>query len=296
MLLIRNADIHTMTDKGCVKGNLLISDGKILSIGVHIAEEDVTRTVDATGLHVYPGFIDMHMHLIRAVEDDDKNVRDICSDALASGVTTQALWPENSGWCRVYHGRDRAEVDGSVWMIRPEELTDAELAGELNKYQRIACEIDGERQLRRVLEHADGRGTKLILAHLRGCEGMLAQVAASGCAVVLGASAVRCGGGYAAAAALSAMGVRIALTSDYPATRLHHLPLCAGLCVRAGMNRDAAVSAITRGAAEILGLDGCCGSIRPGMRADLNRFDGDPLMLATARIMTVSGGVIEKES
>ena len=39
-------------------------------------------------------------------------------------------------------------------------------------------------------------------------------------------------------------------------------------------------------------LDTACGALVPGMRADLALFDGDPLMLATARVMTVCGGEI----
>ena len=113
----------------------------------------------------------------------------------------------------------------------------------------------------------------------------------------MGACVLRSGGSaYGLAAELARAGVTLALTSDYPATRLHHLPLCAGLCVRGGMDRQDALRAITVQAARLLRVEKDCGTIEPGKRADLALFDGDPLMLATARVMTVSAGEIVRES
>lgn len=80
----------------------------------------------------------------------------------------------------------------------------------------------------------------------------------------------------------AAPGVLVALTADYPATRPHHLPICAGLCVRAGMPAADAFRAVTADAARLLGLHNVCGALRPGLRADLTLYDGDPLRLASA--------------
>ncbi len=78
------------------------------------------------------------------------------------------------------------------------------------------------------------------------------------------------------AALLRERGVRVALSTLGEAHRAHRLRLAAGNAVAAGLDRDAALAAITRVPAEILGLDGI-GVLRPGARADLVIWNGDPL-------------------
>lgn len=303
MLLIRNGLIHTMTEAGSFQGDLLIHDGKIVTVQEHVDADalELERIVDAKGLHICPGLIDAHMHLVGDGEDDGKNIRALCEDALSAGITTQGLWPEKMETCLVRHGREMAAVRQPMRAIQPEALDDIQLVcimeEAVQRDERLACEVNGERMLRRLLKHRQATGVSLVLIHLSGCEDMLDEVVASGSEVILGACVLRSGGsGYVMAQKLHQAGVGVALTSDYPATRLHHLPLCAGLCLRAGMSHDAVLEAITCNAARVLRVHDVCGCIVPGMRADLAVFDGDPLMLATARVMTVSGGTIIHES
>lgn len=303
MLLIRNGLIHTMTEMGSFQGDLLIHNGKIVTVQPHVDADalELERTVDAKGWHICPGLIDAHMHLVEDGGDDGKNIQALCEDALGAGITTQGLWPEKMGTCLVRHGRETAVVRQPMHAIQPEALDDAQLICAMEEAtqrdERIACEVNGERMLRRLLKHRQATGASLVLVHVSGCEEMLEEIVASGSEAILGACVLRSGGsGYAMAQKLHQAGVTVALTSDYPATRLHHLPLCAGLCLRAGMSHDAALRAITSNAARVLRVHHVCGCIAPGMRADLSVFDGDPLMLATARVMTVSGGTIMHES
>ncbi len=304
MLLIRNGWIHTMTSAGSFPGDILTDGGKLMRVERRIDPSTLEpeRVVEAEGLHVYPGLIDAHMHLVRASEDDTKNMLDLCSDALSSGVTTQAMWPEAGGECIVCHGHEKAkDLDAPMHMLHHEDMSDRALAQAMEEAardgRRLALEIYGEKALRRILSLQGDSGCPLVLTHLTGCEAMAREIIASGCEVIMGACVLRSGGSaYGLAAELTRAGVTLALTSDYPATRLHHLPLCAGLCVRGGMDRQDALRAITVQAARLLRVDGVCGTIEPGKRADLAIFDGDPLMLATARIMTVSAGEILRES
>ena len=304
MLLIRNGWIHTMTSAGSFPGDILTDGWKLLRVERRIDPSTLEpeRIVEAEGLHVYPGLIDVHMHLVKASEDDTKNMLDLCSDALASGVTTQAMWPEEAGACIVCHGQERAgDIDAPIHMLCHEDLSDKELsdamAEAVHAGRRLACEVYGEKALRRLLSLRCESGCPLVLTHLTGCEAMAREIIASGCEVVMGACVLRSGeSAYGLAAELARAGVLLALTSDYPATRLHHLPLVAGLCVRGGMDSQDALKAITVQAARLLRVDKVCGTIEQGKRADLAIFDGDPLMLATARIMTVSAGKIVRES
>lgn len=76
---------------------------------------------------------------------------------------------------------------------------------------------------------------------------------------------------------LDRSGVLIGLTTDHPVIPLQYLPLCAALAVRSGMDREAALRAITINPAKILGIDSRVGSLEPGKDADFAVWQGDPL-------------------
>ena len=89
---------------------------------------------------------------------------------------------------------------------------------------------------------------------------------------------------------MSAAGIEPALITDHPVIPEQYLPLCAALAVREGMDRMAALRAVTINPARILRLDGRVGSLRPGKDADVVVFDGDPLSLEThVRLVAVNG-------
>lgn len=79
------------------------------------------------------------------------------------------------------------------------------------------------------------------------------------------------------AARLQELGVEFCLITDHPVVPVEHLRVCASLAVRAGLDRDTALRAITANPARILKIDDELGSIRPGNRADLVAFEGHPL-------------------
>ena len=299
VLLIQNGYLHTMTNRPA-QGDILLAGGRILQVAERIDPHTLEpeRVIDASGLHVCPGLIDPHMHLVRASAREEDDVPAQLQAALDAGVTTCTLWPEEGGaTCRTYHGTSPAASGYAIQTLNAAGLDDAHLRAAMEqaaKEQRhLGCEIHGASSLRRVLALGRDTGCRLILTHLTGCHAMAEAIAVSGYPVILGACCLRSGGSsYDLAAKLQALGATVALTADYPATRLHHLPLCAGLCARAGMPREDALACVTVNAARLLGLETVCGALAPGMRADLALFDGDPLMLATARIMTVCGGEI----
>jgi len=57
IFLLKNATIHTVT-KGTIQGDLLIKDGIIAEIGTVTQMDAGSTTIECTGMHVYPGFID----------------------------------------------------------------------------------------------------------------------------------------------------------------------------------------------------------------------------------------------
>ena len=58
-LLIKNGTL--VLKDGERKADILLDDGKIAEIGENLSVK--CKTIDANGLHVLPGLIDMHVHL-----------------------------------------------------------------------------------------------------------------------------------------------------------------------------------------------------------------------------------------
>ena len=63
MLLIQHGILHTMESDDPIRADLLIRDGKIAKIAPKLSPEKDVQTLNAEGLHIYPGFIDAHSHI-----------------------------------------------------------------------------------------------------------------------------------------------------------------------------------------------------------------------------------------
>ena len=97
------------------------------------------------------------------------------------------------------------------------------------------------------------------------------------------------------AAVLKENGVTVAICTDHPEVPIQFLPLSAAIAVRAGMDHDDALRAITSVPAKILGLEKKIGSIAPGRIADFSVFEGDPLSVYEKPVWVVAGGEIVKK-
>ncbi len=91
-------------------------------------------------------------------------------------------------------------------------------------------------------------------------------------------------------ALLHKAGVRLALITDHPETPLQYLGICAGLAVREGLPREAALRAITLDAAAIVGIEDRVGSLTVGKDADLVLFGDDPFTVAAKPRAVMIGG------
>ncbi len=60
-MIIRNALIHDAIHQEPYQGDILIKDGKLVSVGGEAAGDE--EVLDASGLHAYPGFVDAHSHI-----------------------------------------------------------------------------------------------------------------------------------------------------------------------------------------------------------------------------------------
>ena len=61
MLCIKNGIIHNAISKEAFVADIMIEDGKIVKIGAGL-NADGAEIIDATDLHVYPGFVEAHCH------------------------------------------------------------------------------------------------------------------------------------------------------------------------------------------------------------------------------------------
>lgn len=95
-------------------------------------------------------------------------------------------------------------------------------------------------------------------------------------------------------AILKKAGVEVAICTDHPEVPIQYLALSAGIAVRAGMEHDDAIRAITSVPAKILGLSDRIGSVAPGIDADLAVFKGDPLSVYEKPVWVIAGGKIVK--
>ena len=83
--LIKNAKIIDGTGNPWFKADLLIENGKIKEIARSIRNEDVDEIIDASGLIVSPGFIDIHTH------SDQTIFTSRGENILTQGVTTHVV-------------------------------------------------------------------------------------------------------------------------------------------------------------------------------------------------------------
>ncbi len=85
-------------------------------------------------------------------------------------------------------------------------------------------------------------------------------------------------------------GIPFALMTDHPVIPIQHLPVCAALCVREGLDVDEALRAITINAAKVVGLGERVGSLEVGKEADVAIFDGHPLDIRSHCLRTIING------
>lgn len=288
-MLIKGGCIHTMSEQGTIVGDILVRGNRIAEVGasIDLPEEEISCKLEAKGLVVVPGLIDAHIHA--GPETDER----LLQSEHSSGVTLGMLWPEEEGRCQILTHNGPAPSD--VYMLQPGRYTDKQLHERMialaEEGLRISCEIHQARECRRMLQLVHSTGIRVILAHLSGCEELLEAVVMSGCPVIVGLSSSRTSSPWAMACQLEAIGAAVSVTCNWPDAKLRHLPLCAALCAREGMDRDRALHLVTTAPAAILRRSEA-GCIKPGCRADLVIYDGDPLLLASSHVMTIVDGKI----
>lgn len=97
---------------------------------------------------------------------------------------------------------------------------------------------------------------------------------------------------FKTAGLLSQNGILTAITTDHPVSMIQFLPICAGLAVKAGMDMEEGLKAITINAARICNVADRVGSLVVGKDADITIFDGNPMEVFTRNLCTIVDGKI----
>lgn len=97
-LLIRGGRVLDGTGNPAFVADVGVAGGEIVAVG-DLAGASAAREIDASGLHVTPGFIDMHSHADRSLFNGDIEIRR-ASNLVAQGITTVVFGPDgrNPAW------------------------------------------------------------------------------------------------------------------------------------------------------------------------------------------------------
>ncbi len=94
-LLITNGRVIDPSSKRDEVADVFIVDGKIQEVGKHISAI-AEKTIDATGLVVAPGLVDIHVHFREPGREDMETLETGSRAALAGGITTVVTMPNTA--------------------------------------------------------------------------------------------------------------------------------------------------------------------------------------------------------
>lgn len=220
----------------------------------------------------------------------------ICRTASASGGPTELMadGPLVLSLAPAVFKRDREPTSrsGAIGLLR-EALEAARTSREGVLYECLAGRRRGvfitpsAADVLTARQFADEFKLRLSLVHTREARELAETLTlGSGC-VIVGPLGAQAGLREAEAAGwLARDNVRVALAGGLPLTSADALRVGAAIAARNGLSAAAARAAITSVPAEVLGLESELGSLRPGLRADVVVFSGDPLDLRS-RVLAV---------
>ena len=157
--------------------DILIADGVVLELGQGLAAPEGTQTIDASGLLVTPGLIDMHVHLRDPGLEYKEDIATGSRAAAAGGFTSVACMPNTSpvidskAIASYIVNKAKSEALVNVFPIgcitkggKGESLAEM---GELKEAGCVGVSDDGKpvcnsELMRRALEYAKGVGITVI--------------------------------------------------------------------------------------------------------------------------------------
>ena len=174
-MIIKNGSV-VLQDK-VVKADVQIADGKIVKIADGICAKTGERVIDATGKHIFPGLIDMHVHLRDPGYEYKEDIESGTKAAVKGGFTQICCMPNTNpitdNKVVVSYIKHRANEVGAC-KVHPigaitkgskgEQLADI---GEMKRAGAVAISDDGvavksSRLMRLAMEYASGFDIKCL--------------------------------------------------------------------------------------------------------------------------------------
>ncbi len=177
-LLIKNGYVIDPAQGTNTGKNLFIEDGRVVGLMAHRDNTpDGAEIIDATGLIVAPGFIDMHVHLREPGQEYKETIATGAAAAVAGGFTTVCAMPntdpvnDNAAVTRfIIEQAERAHLAdvlpvGAV--TKNSKGTELAEIGEMKKAGIVAVSDDGRPvptagMMRRAMEYARGFDLPII--------------------------------------------------------------------------------------------------------------------------------------
>ena len=138
---------HVLDDKNHIDSvmDVAIKDGKIAKVAAHISPSDALKTVDAKGLYVTPGLIDIHVHVYAGTGERGSYAGDnsVPPDGFTFrvGVTT-VVDAGCSGWRNFEDFKQRIIDRSKTRVFAMLNIVGAGMRGP--KYENNTADMDGE--------------------------------------------------------------------------------------------------------------------------------------------------------
>ena len=173
-MIIRNGNV--VLENEVVKKDILVKDGKIVEIA-DVIPADGSQEIDASGKHVFPGLIDMHVHLREPGYEYKEDIESGSKAAVKGGFTQICCMPNTNpimdNKVVVSYVKHRAQEVGLCKVHPIGAITKGEKGeqlaeiGEMKKAGAVAISDDGvsvssSRLMRLAMEYASGFGVKCL--------------------------------------------------------------------------------------------------------------------------------------
>lgn len=187
-------------------------------------------------------------------------------------------------WFEAARRYDQAVRDGADL---PRDLKNEAMAKVVNREMPVLLSANGERNIRNAVEWAREKDIRFVITGGREAWKVADFLAENEVGVILSPTQSMPSGAdvsydeaYANPGKLHAAGVKIAFAT-FNSSSSRTLPYEAAQAVPYGLPHEAALAAVTRNAAEMLGFGDRIGTIEEGKIANLMITDGDPLEIRT---------------
>lgn len=173
-MIIKNGNV--VLEHSVEQTDILIENGKIIKIAKNLPT-DGQQVIDATHLYVFPGLIDMHVHLREPGYEHKEDIESGCKASVKSGFTQICCMPNTDPVCDnkvvVSYIKNRAKEVGLCKVHPIGAITKGEKGeslaevGEMKKAGAVAISDDGvsvknARLMRLAMEYASGFEMKCL--------------------------------------------------------------------------------------------------------------------------------------